>query len=372
LFSDGVRQTKSTESNPFDFGIDNPLKPDFEYNINFSTNKKIYLLIVEKREKLVDGFRQIKEMIYDIQAIKLFSLYNDVIQKGIKPIGIKTDAILVRSSKVLLEKYFQFDATKIGALKFESGKTLINKKIIQEKNKTIEFPEISINNINLDDEFDTKAINKIFDKYNKILIKGYFPGVGKTMSVIKYQNHKILFVTPFNKLAQELQKQEHKAITLNMLLGIFADGKEYAKTYSYDINPYDCICFDEIFLYEPKRLKKIDVFMKKNLTKKYFATGDIDQLQPIDIEVNNIPNLREYQQSCINQMFPNQIELKISKRLKTEKDRNKMKNLKKEIFENPKNIIKILEKYKFKTCRSLKDVKTLKNICYFNFRTDSQ
>jgi hypothetical protein len=100
-------------------------------------------------------------------------------------------------------------------------------------------------------------------------------------------------------------------------------------------------------------------------------TRDIDQLQPIDFKVNNISNLREYQKYCINQMFPNQLKLKISKRLKTEDDRNKLRDLKKEIFENPKNIIKILEKYKFKTCRSLKDIKTLENICYFNFRTDT-
>jgi hypothetical protein len=371
LSSDIVKQTKSNEPNSLDYGIDNSLKTDFEYNVNFEYNKKIYLLIVEKKETLIDGFRQIKEMIYDIQAIKLFSLYNDVIQKGITPVGIKTDAILVKSSRVLLEKYFQFDETKIGALKFESGKTLINKKIVQEKNKLMEFPEISINNIPLKDEYDTKAINGIFDAHNRILIKGVYPGVGKTTSVINFTNHKILFVTPWNSLAQDLQRKGHKAITLNMLLGIFADGKEYTKAYNYDINPYDCICFDEIFLYEPKRLKKIDIFMKQHSSKIYFATGDVDQLPPIDFEVNNILNLREYQKTCINQMFPNQLELNISKRLKSEEDRNKLKDLKKEIFENPKNIIKILEKYNFKTCRSLKEVKTFKNICYFNFRTDT-
>jgi hypothetical protein len=74
-------------------------------------------------------------------------------------IGIKTDAILVKSSTVLLEKYFHFDATKIGSIKFESGKTLRNKKIIQEKNKKFELQDTYLNNIQLKDEYDTKEIN---------------------------------------------------------------------------------------------------------------------------------------------------------------------------------------------------------------------
>jgi hypothetical protein len=158
-----VKETISNEPNPLDYGIDNLLKPDFEYNINYEYSKKIYILIIERKEKVVERFQQIKETIYDIQSIKLFNLYNEVIEKGIKPIGIKTDAILVKSSKVLLEKYFHFDATKIGSIKFESGKTLINKKIIQEKNKKFELQDTYINNIQLKDEYDTK---EIFDQSN--------------------------------------------------------------------------------------------------------------------------------------------------------------------------------------------------------------
>ena len=76
------------------------------------------------------------------------------------------------------------------------------------------------------------------------MIKGLFPGVGKTTSVINFKGHRLLFVTPFNKLAQQTRVKGHDAITLNMLLGFFGDGKDYVKFSQYDISKYDCICFD--------------------------------------------------------------------------------------------------------------------------------
>ena len=49
-------------------------------------------------------------------AIFMFNLYNRVIDAGIKPKGIKTDAILVFETKEELEKHFTFNANEIGEL----------------------------------------------------------------------------------------------------------------------------------------------------------------------------------------------------------------------------------------------------------------
>ena len=57
----------------------------------------------------------------------MFNLYNKVIQAGIIPKGIKTDAILVTETKEELEKKFAFTPSIIGGLKFETGKKCINK-----------------------------------------------------------------------------------------------------------------------------------------------------------------------------------------------------------------------------------------------------
>lgn len=366
LFDDNY----SAKDDPLNYGIGNPLESNFKYS-NYGT-KKIYLVIVEKQEKLVDGFRQIKELIYDIQSIKLFHLYNDVVSKGIKPIGIKTDAILVdvKKEKKKLENLFKFNPDKIGGIKLEKGKILPNKKIEQIQNELIEIKEIKVNEVKIKDEYDTNEINQNFDKHNAILLNGLYPGVGKTSAVANYKGHKILFVTPFNKLAQELRKDKHNAETLNMTLGFYADGKEYANIKKLDISQYDCICFDEIKMYCPKRLNKIRNFMLNHPDKKFFGTGDSNQLQPMNFNSNNVPDTSEYLINCLNQMFPNQITLEINKRLKSEEDRNKLKQLKEEIFKNPKNIINILKKHNFNFCTSMKDVKTTENICYFNYRTN--
>lgn len=177
--------------------------------------------------------------------------------------GIKTDALLIMKSKSEVEKVFNFD-NEIGGIKFETGKSLTDKKIVQEQNETFgEQIESKINEVQIKIEFDSKEINKVFDQHHCTLVKGLFPGVGKTTSVQNYQGDKILFVTPFNKLAQELRKGGHNAITLNMLLGFFGEGQQYAKFKIFNVSAYDTICFDEVMLYAPKLLKKVDQFIKK-------------------------------------------------------------------------------------------------------------
>ncbi len=70
---------------------------------------------------------------------------------------------------------------------------------------------------------------------------------------------------------------------------------------------------------------------------------------------------------CIKQIFPNALTLKEIKRLNKEEDKIKMKKIKKEIFKGV-DIETICEKYGIKTIRNMKDIKTNRNIAYFNFR----
>ena len=209
----------------------------------------------------------------------------------------------------------------------------------------------------------------MIDENNRMLLKGKFPGVGKSHTVINYKNHKILFVTPFNKLAQETRIKGHGAITANKLLEFYGDGQSYVKMKRFDVSSYDCICFDEIMMHGPKTLQKIDLFMKQYPDKKFFATGDVDQLQPIDFEANNVLDLRSYLMSCINQMFLNQT-LKINKRLKTDEQRESLSDLKRDIFDPKKDIMKTLTSAGFNTISNFSDIKSTKNICYFNYRVD--
>ena len=194
----------------------------------------------------------------------LYNLYKKVIAAGIIPKGIKTDAILVDNSKEELEKHFTFNSHEIGGIKFESGKSCVDHRIGQHINESFNIVQPKVNNIVIKDEYDTREFNEKFDQYNRIMIKGLFPGVGKTTSVINFKGHRLLFVTPFNKSAQQTRVKGHDAITLNMLLGFFGDGKDYVKFSQYDISKYDCICFDEMLLHPPHILQKIDIYIKNH------------------------------------------------------------------------------------------------------------
>ena len=103
---------------------------------------------------------------------------------------------------------------------------------------------------------------------------------------------------------------------------------------------------------------------------KFFATGDTDQLQPINFAANNVTNPQDYAINCITQLFPNQITLKINKRLKTQEQRDKLHQLKADVLDKKKNIIDTLKRFGFKIITEMKNVKSTKNICYFNYRTN--
>ena len=70
----------------------------------------------------------------------------------------------------------------------------------------------------------------------------------------------------------------------------------------FDSSSY-CIIFDEIYFYNVSNLSKVLHFMKNNKDKIILATGDVDQLESIDI-VSNVKKYEEYINSCINCIFP--------------------------------------------------------------------
>ena len=97
------------------------------------------------------------------------------------------------------------------------------------------------------------------------------------------------------------------------------------------------------------------------------ANGDINQLQPINSGCNNVKDENEYRMNCVTSIFPNIVTLKDIKRLNKKEDKIKMKRIKKSIFRGDP-IQDICEKYGIHTIHDMKDVKTTRNIAYFNYR----
>jgi len=333
-----------------------------------------YLFVCKKEKRLVEGFRSIKELIYDKMSIRMSLLYNEVVTKGLRVRGIKTDCIMVEEDVNLIEGLFEFN-NEIGGIKLEKDKVLPCKEFARRDNKYTVRDREEINYIKVNSEMDTDELNTIFRENTRVLVKGLYPGVGKTTAVRNFgdQDNKILFVTPFNRLAQELRKDGFDAVTLYRLLGYFggfAGGVEYKKKNRFDVRDYHCICFDEVALYSPHLLKKIDVYMRNHSDIRFLSTGDLDQLQPFDFWPNNIGDdiRRSYLESCVNFVFREQIVLKENKRLLEENQKEILASLKKDIFSED-DIISTLRKYNFKFSSDINETNTLVNICYFNHRT---
>ena len=134
-------------------------------NVSFepASDEKIHVLVIEKKEQLLNGFRYINEMIYNHMAIKMFTLFNEVVSKGIVPMGIKTDAILVTESKEKLEELFHFDASKIRGIKFESGKFCANKRVTQTSNSPFDIQPLKIWQPTIKNEWKYDEFQELFD-----------------------------------------------------------------------------------------------------------------------------------------------------------------------------------------------------------------
>ena len=331
-----------------------------------TVGRKIYVLVNSVKKELEESFNPIKDLIYDVQLLKLWKLYKQAQDNNIIVYGIKTDCLLVREDKNILDKIFKFSKC-IGGVKFEQHKRPINKKICMFNNDLIHFKQPEVNIIRLSDEYNVNEMQEKLQQYDRVLINGLLPGSGKTTGA-KNSGYKLEFVTPYNKLCQELRKEKFESVTLNKLLNINVMGEYNKSAAQQNISDYEAICFDEVKLYGPHYLAKIYDFMNKT-DKKVFATGDSDQIQPFGFYLNNVSNVKEYMNRCIDIMFPNQIILEHNKRLRTKEDQLRLKQIKSDIFNMKIDIGATMRKY-FKTIDRYQNVETTKNISFFNFRAE--
>jgi hypothetical protein len=148
-------------------------------------------------------------------------------------------------------------------------------------------------------------------------------------------------------------------------MGEHMNGKEF------DITGYDRIVFDEIFLYDTVSLARIKKYIDRHTEMKFNATGDCNQLLPIDPELK-VKNVRKYYQNIIYSIFPNVISLTKNKRCGTAEDRKIMDNLNKEILNsnNKSEILDILKTHNISVVNSHRDLTTKKNICNTNSSCD--
>ena len=192
-----------------------------------------------------------------------------------------------------------------------------------------------------------------------MMIRGELPGTGKSYICQRMvdKEYKVMFVCPTNKL---LQAFEGEALTLNKFFGIsFGD----VRLEPFDFSGYDVIAFDETYFSSLSTYWRIKQFVEQNKHDKIIiATGDTKQLKPIQ-PLTNIQDYETYADQIIDNIFENNILLKICKRLETQEDKDKLSNIKDDIFINNITYKKFISKY-FQYTSDISGSKN--NIAYLN------
>ena len=117
-----------------------------------------------------------------------------------------------------------------------------------------------------------------------------------------------------------------------------------AKMRKFDDSLFDVIVFDEILKNYSITQNKIKHYVEGNPDKIISATGDTDQNKPVNslsIELEH----KEYAYHCVSMIFPNQIKLKINKRLDSEEGRKLIEDVKTDFLDKKIPLIKSIEKY---------------------------
>ena len=292
------------------------------------TGRSYYILNVSDKQKLIDGFRLIKEMILQNHNFIMFEAYQKMKAKGVKVYSVKSDAFTIHKDDIDKVAGHQFLGKKVNGI-LDIGKGIGQWKV--EEGKHINFPTeeykyryneyvkvIKMNNDTIypEDEWDRESICKyIQDRNEPVIILGKFPGTGKSAIGEYYArlNKNVLFVMPNNRQLQEKLCDGLEATTYNKFFSVAVDD-ERGKMPKFDYSPYDVIVFDEVFMLGTFWKNKIRLFNKDNPNKIRILTGDTKQLPSLE-ESTNCQDVEVYAHHCVDVICPYRIFLSVCKRV---------------------------------------------------------
>ena len=268
---------------------------------------KYYVLNVSDERCLSNGFRYIKELLLQDHNYRVYEAYETLKENGIDVYSVKTDALTIKKDDVartvkLLK--VEEEKHKIGGWRLEKSKRvrLPTDDYKLKYNELVDVSQLKNERLNIEDEWDTHTICKqIIDCGGKCLIRARFAGSGKSYIGEYFQKlgYNVLFVVPTNRL---LQEKEVEATTYNKFFSIAVQQDAGEKLPYFDYSSYDIIVFDEIYMSNLYVLNKVRLFIQNNPDKMVVATGDVKQLQGVEI-LTNCQNPATYIDDCLNTMF---------------------------------------------------------------------
>lgn len=296
------------------------------------------LYVVIKRstgEHLENGFLPIRFLLLDMCRAMMCEKKTFLEEKGYKVVGMNTDALFVEK---LLPNHEELLSNQYGGFKLECKQ--MPSRIWMEKEDRSKHVFASSDNMKQKVQFVINEYSEaeIFARVeNKTLFYGV-GGSGKSRSAFNYAikkfgKDKVLSVSFTNSVGIK-NKAEYgvNAITLHGLLGLGKNDKQIA---GKNIDDYECIVIDEIYMLDLKLVMKLFYFMQRH-NKFWLATGDPRQLY-IDGE-DERTRINRY----ISKLFTNRIDLKVNKRC-DEKSRVILERIIHRLFdklENPTDVLR--------------------------------
>ena len=306
---------------------------------------------------------------------RVYEAYETLKDNGIGVYSVKTDALTIKKDDVartvkLLK--VEEEKHKIGGWRVEKSKRvrLPTDDYKLKYNELVDVPQPKNERLNIEDEWDTHTICKqIIGCGGKCLIRARFAGSGKSYIGEYFQKlgYNVLFVVPTNRL---LQEKDVEATTYNKFFSIAVQQDASEKLPSFDYSSYDIIVFAEIYMSNLYVLNKVRLFMQNNPDKMVVATGDVKQLQGVEI-LTNCQNPATYIDDCLNTMFEYNIFLTICKRvgakdsIEGDKNREIIKTMYEDFWEKELPVEEIIPKY-FETTDDI--MASEHNIAYTNIR----
>ena len=352
-----------------------------EFETKETEGTKYYVLSVSEKKTLINGFMYIKELLLQYHNFKMYEAYKTLSDNNIKVYSVKTDCLTIHEDDV--DKVYGYSFCRVwreGLLKFGTGIgtwrleekktiTLPTQLYTYKFNEVPEIPKVSNVKLEVEDEWDTKTICEKIMLRNPVIIRGKFPGTGKSYIGEYFQKmgKNVLFVVPTNRL---LQEKEVEATTYNKFFSIAVHEDVGEKLPAFDYSPFDVVAFDEVYMSNLYVLDKVRRFIKENPDIIVIGTGDVKQLQGVEV-MTNCQNPAAYIDNCIDIVFKYNVFLEVCKRVgakdSEEGDRNReiINNMYNDFWESKLPIQDIIPKY-FETTDDI--MASEHNIAYTNIR----
>ena len=259
---------------PLDEGVEGA--PMIYTNEMVPTGRSLFILNLSAEASLTNGFRYVKELLMQRHNFYLNRSYELLTNNGVDVYTVKTDAFTIRQTQ--LETAMELLNWEDGIGNWRLNRTEDIKFPIEQslmalkENRLAQIHEHTTQNIELaiEEEYNTDKLRGYIEEHKRMMIRAEYGGCGKsyTCKSMETRGHKVLFVCPTNKLANNYKED---GCTINKFFGIGLT--EDTKMAKFDDSGYDAIVFDEIFFCSVRNLARIKRYCESNPEKIVVAKG---------------------------------------------------------------------------------------------------